>query len=165
MPVVNTNSDLATAQAAAASSYPTSELDAFGSIIYTQVKVTVPASGTSPLLNANDTLTLLPASLCPVGAYLVPKLSSVYCVTDPGTALTLDIGTPDDPDKFADALALTTAGTTGGAVNFSASGTAPAAIATPYKFTSQEAIIATAVTVSSVSETVVVFTLAFRVKA
>lgn len=165
MPVVNTDSDLATAVAAAQVQYPTTEQVVPEILLFVQAKVTVPASGTSPLLNANDTLTILPASACPVGACLVPQLSSVYCVTDPGTALTLDIGTVADPDKFADALALTTAGTTGGAVNFSASGTAPAAIATPYRFTTQEAIVATAVTVTSVDATVVVFSLCFRCKA
>jgi hypothetical protein len=168
--MANTNSDIVTAQAAAAVSYPTTELDVFGTVLYTQVKVTMPAA-----VADGDTLTLLPASLCPVGAYLVPQLSSVYAVTDPGTSVLFNVGTVADPDKFADELILTQAGSdimtgTGlakyqGNVSFAESKVAPAAIATPYKFTDPEAIIATAGTISSASEAVLVFLLAFRVKA
>jgi len=163
MPVVNTNSDLATAQAAALQD-PSSGIvngdDMGGVLLIAHAKVTMPASGTSPLLNANDTLTIIPAEAVPIGAVLVPQLCSVYAVTDPGTALTLDIGTPTDPDKFADALAVNAAGL----VNFAASGTPPVGIATPYRFTTQEAIVATCVTVNTLDETVLVFTIAYRVK-
>lgn len=161
--MANINSDLATKQAAAKQDHSAGIIhgdDAMGIILFATAKVTVPSTAA-----VDDTLTLVPAEACPVGAVVIPQLSHVYCVTDPGTALTLDIGTAADPDKFSDALALTTAGTTGGAVSFSASGTAPAAIATPYRFSEQEAILATVKVATSLNETVIVFTIAYRAKA
>lgn len=160
--MANTNSDLVTKQAAALTD-PSAGIvngdDAFGVIMYATAKVTVPATPST-----SDTLTIIPAELCPVGAVVVPQLCSVSCLTDPGTALNLDIGTPDNPDLFSDNLALTTAVSTGGPVSFAASGTVAEAIGTPYRFKKQEKIIATIVTSSSVAETVIVFLIAYRGK-
>lgn len=173
MPVVNTNSDIATAATNAAVQYPTTEQIVPEILLFIQAKVTVPAA-----ISVNDTITILPAAACPVGAVLIPQMCTVYCASDPASStdsLTLDIGTVADPDKFAAALVLKQAATevltgTGltayrGAVSFADSSTAPVAIATPYRFTTPEAIIATAKVVTNVTEAVLVFSLAFRCKA
>lgn len=66
---------------------------------------------------ANDIINLM---LLPPDAIPVPLLSRVFSA-DPGTALTLDVGTADNDDGFADGIALAA----GGLVEFT-SGTAPA---------------------------------------
>lgn len=161
--MANTNSDLATKSAAALKDRSAGLVhgdDAAGIVLYATAKVTIPATP-----EVDDTLTLVPAAAVPLGAVVIPQLSHVYCVTDPGTALTLDIGITSNPDLFSDALALTTAGTTGGPVNFAASGTAPVGIAAPHRFTEAEDIIATVKVSTAVVETVAVFTIAYRAKA
>jgi hypothetical protein len=47
--------------------------------------------------------------LLPAGAIPIPELSAVICETDPGTALTLDVGTAADPDGWLRGLAFTVA--------------------------------------------------------
>lgn len=66
---------------------------------------------------ANDVIKL---GVLPAGAIPIPQLSEVFSA-DPGTTLTLDVGTADDPNGFADTIVLSA----GGKVNFT-SGTAPA---------------------------------------
>lgn len=70
---------------------------------------------------ANDTINLF---LLPADAIPLPSLSSVTCSADPGTTLTLDIGSAENPDGFADGITLSS----GGQVWFN-SGTIPAWIA------------------------------------
>ena len=50
----------------------------------------------------------------PKGATVIPSMSKVQCGADPGTTLTLDIGTTDDADGFAAAIVLSA----GGAIAF-----------------------------------------------
>lgn len=158
--MANTNSNLTTAQAAAmldrSSGLATIALVATN-LILIQGQVTCPATPST-----SDTLTLIPAEMLPVGAVYDVANSWVYCETDPGTALTLDIGPDSNPDALADALALTVAGTSSGAVPFDKSGTMPAALADPLVITAQEAVRATVVTSTAVDATVIQFCLAFR---
>lgn len=167
MSVTNTLSDLATKQAAGKAD-PSAGIvdgdDACGVLLFATAKVTIPASGTSPLLNANDTLEIIPAGCLPVGAVVIPQLSSIFLVGDPGTALTLDIGTTTDPDCFSKGMALTVTSVGAGPRSWSNCGTTPLNLTTPLRLTAQMAIIATATTVTSVSETVAVFTVAYRCK-
>lgn len=46
----------------------------------------------------------------PEGASVVPQLSSVTCSADPGTTLTIDIGTAANADGFADGIVLSSGG-------------------------------------------------------
>lgn len=46
----------------------------------------------------------------PAGAIPIPQLSSVTCSADPGTTLTLDIGTAANPDGWADGIVLSAGG-------------------------------------------------------
>lgn len=66
---------------------------------------------------ADDILRLC---ILPAGCIPLPLLSKVYSA-DPGTTLTLDVGTADNPDGFADGIVLSA----GGTIGFE-SGTAPA---------------------------------------
>jgi hypothetical protein len=56
---------------------------------------------------ANDIINLgiLPEDVIPV-----PQLSRVVCSADPGTTLTLDIGTADNTDGWADGIVLSSGG-------------------------------------------------------
>lgn len=70
--------------------------------------VLVTSSFESDGLVANDTIEItapLPAGLVPV-----PALSYVAVETNPGTTLTLDIGTAEDPDAYADGINVATVG-------------------------------------------------------
>lgn len=66
---------------------------------------------------AND---LIKLAVLPAGAIPIPQLSEVLCA-DPGTTLTLDVGTADNADGWADGITLSS----GGKIAFT-SGTAPA---------------------------------------
>lgn len=157
--MANTNSNLATAQAAALrdpSSAPTAPL-AGGTVLRIRGQVTCPATPT-----VNDTLTLIPAELLPVGAVYLPEESWLFCESDPGTALTLDIGPDSNPDALADALALTVTAVGAGRVGFDRSGTLPLGISDPITITEQEAVRATVTVSTSVVETVIQFSLAFQ---
>ena len=63
-------------------------------------------------------------NLCvlPAGAIPLPQLSGVSCGADPGTTLTLDIGTAADPQGWADGIILSNGGhvsaTSAGAVTW-----------------------------------------------
>lgn len=151
-------SDLVTAQESASANYGATIAgdDMTGVILAANVKVTVPAT-----IAANDIIMLVPAEAIPVGAVVEVLDCGVFAATDPGTSLVLDVGTATNDDAFADALDLTAAGYKA----FSASGTVPAAIATPYRFTAQEAIYATVKTANTISETVLVFSIRYRAKA
>jgi len=156
--MANTNSTIATAHTTAqtAGRSPLDPLDTGAILQFIRSRVTCPATPST-----SDTLTLVPGELIPIGARLAPEESWVYCVTDPGTALTLDIGTASNTDSLADALALTTAATTGGKVYFSTSGTAPLGMTAPITVTTQEDIIATVMTSTAVDATVIEFCIAY----
>ena len=154
--MANTNSNLAAAQAAVATA-PRSVIDGTdigGSLLVARGQVTIPAAP-----EVDDTLTLLAAGQIPAGAVIEPLLSNLYFETDPGTGLTLDIGTTSNPDTFADALACNAVG----AVNFGASGTLPVGISDPAEEAGSEAILATVKVSSSVVQTVMQFAIAYRV--
>jgi hypothetical protein len=161
--MANTNSNLATAQAAATrdrSAGIVQSRDICGVMLFARGQVTVPA-----LVAVNDTLTLIPAEALPVGAVFEPALSWVYCETDPGTALTLDIGPVSNPDALADALALTAIGTTSGVVTFDKSGTMPLGISDPIAIEASESVIATVKVSTAVDATVMQFCIAYRATA
>jgi len=161
--MANTNSNLVVAQAAALrdrSAAITQGRDICGVMLYARGQISIPATP-----DVNDTLTLVPAEALPLGAVFEPAASWVYCETDPGTALTLDIGTPSNPDALADALALTTAGTTGGVVTFDKSGTMPLGISDPITITEAEPVVATVKVSTAVDATVLQFCIAYRATA
>lgn len=56
---------------------------------------------------ANDVINL---GVLPAGVIPLPQLSSVTCSADPGTTLTLDIGTAADTDGWADGIVLSSGG-------------------------------------------------------
>ena len=129
--------------------------DANGKLTVATAQVTL-TSATA----ANDILTLIPAGLLPIGAVVVPQLSSVTC-SDPGTTLTLDIGDAGDTDAYADGIVLST----GGQVAFT-SGTKPAAVASPIRLAAAaDAIYATVMSADTVTNnTVLTFLIAYRSK-
>jgi len=88
--------------------------------------VTYALAGTE---QAND---LIYIGKLPVGAKVVPTLCSVVCA-DPGTTLTLDIGTAEDTDLLADGIVLSA----GGRVEFT-SGTMPAGALALTKLASED---------------------------
>lgn len=67
---------------------------------------------------ATETIALC---LLPAGAIPIPGMSYVFIPTNAGDVLTMDIGTEDNPDGFADGITLSSVGQ----INF-LSGTAPA---------------------------------------
>ena len=157
--MANTDSNLATAQAAALrdpSSSPKTP-EHYGMPYVIRGKVTVPATPT-----VNDTLTLIPAELLPVGAVYAPEDSWVFFETDPGTALTLDIGPVSDPNGLADTLAATVTGLVNGKIRFDNSTVLPAALTAPVKIAAQEAVLATVKVSTSVAATVMQYAIAFR---
>jgi len=141
-----------------------------GVLIHIRGEVACPATPAD-----NDTLTLVPKELIPPGAILSARDSWIYCETDPGTLLTLDIGMASNPDYLADALSLTVAGTaiTGdgtsghvtGCVTFDRSGTAPAALTDPVAVSTQEDIIATVMVETAGDATVLQFCIAYYASA
>lgn len=100
----------------------------------------------------------------PAGAIPVPQLSKCTCSADPGTALTVKVGTADDDDGIAASVAMTVAGD----VAFTpASGTMPAALApTPIVADSgsgNAVVYATVVTATALTANVIVyFTIAYK---
>lgn len=113
----NFNSTLATAAASALTdgSVTTKSQDVASPVLYAAGEIVIPAG-----LANTDTFTLVAASQLPVGAKVDPLLSFFYAETNPGTTLAFDVGTPADPDKYADNLAL---GGSSGVKQFGASGT------------------------------------------
>lgn len=115
------------------------------------------SSGTEEV--ANDVILL---GIIPVGSIVVPSLCSVYCA-DPGTTLTLDVGYVDNPDAYADGIALSS----GGRVEFT-SGTAPSAL-TPEPLTAvlttypPGTVLATVASASTLTDAVVLtFVIAYK---
>lgn len=160
--MANTNSNLAASAVSVVTdpTVTTKGVDLGGIMLFARGKVTCPATPST-----SDTLTLLAAGQVPVGAIFEPCSSWVYCETDPGTALTIDIGTTDDTDNLARGLALTVAGTSSGRKSFDASGTMPVGISTPYTLASPKAVVATVTTSTAVDATVIQFCIAYRVTA
>lgn len=129
--------------------------DANGKLTVATAQVTLTSA-----TDAADILTLIPAGLLPIGAVVVPQLSSVTC-SDPGTTLTLDIGYAANPDAYADGIVLSA----GGQIAFT-SGTLPAAVTTPVRIEgAADAIYATVMTASTITDaTVLTFLIAYRSK-
>jgi hypothetical protein len=109
---------------------------------------------------AADILQIIPAQSLPLGAVVIPQLSSVTC-SDPGTTLTLNVGFTADPDAYAAGIVLSA----GGKIDFT-SGTKPAAVSTPVRIEGEaDAIFATVATASTITNgTVLTFVIAYRSK-
>ena len=86
--MANTDSTVVTTHTAAqtAGRSPLDPLDSGAVLMFIRSRVTCPATPTP-----SDTLTLVPGELIPAGARYAPENSWVYPVTDPGTALNLDV--------------------------------------------------------------------------
>jgi hypothetical protein len=84
------------------------------------LSVAATATGSSLTLSAFDVINLC---TLPVDAIVIPGLCHVTCLTDPGTALTLNIGSIAAPTGIAASMALTVVGTVYSAI---AGGTMPA---------------------------------------
>ena len=108
---------------------------------------------------ANDTIQLVDL---PVGAVVVPQLSSCTSSADPGTTLTLNVGDAADVDRYAQGIVLSS----GGSIPFTNTNI-PAAVATPYRVASANTrVYCTVASAASLTATVkLVFTIAYRVKA
>jgi hypothetical protein len=129
--------------------------DANGKLTVATANVTIPST-----LAANDILNIIPAGLLPIGAVVVPQLSSVTSA-DPGTTLTLDIGFAANPDAYADGITLSA----GGQIAFT-SGTLPDAVTTPVRIENATgAIYATVMSAAAITNaTVLTFVIAYRSK-
>lgn len=160
--MANTNSNIAAKHLTlpATGRVPLDPLDSGALPIFIRGRVSCPATPT-----VNDTLTLVPGELIPDGAAFAPELSWVYPVTDPGTALTLDIGPTSNADALADALALTVAGTATGVVTLDKSGTAPLGMTSRVKHVGGEDIRATVTVSTAVDATVLEFCIAYYANA
>jgi len=102
-----TDSSLFTAQAAAlldGSERPSRTKSVGGTV--KKLRATYTTTGSEA---GNDTFNLC---YLPLGASVSRAGSAVSCV-DPGTTLTLDIGTSANPDVFADGIVLSAGGTVG----------------------------------------------------
>ena len=71
-------------------------------VVYTRIPYTLAGSE-----SAGDTINLC---LLPAGAIPLPELSSIVCSGDPGTTLTVDIGTSADADGWCDGAVLSSGG-------------------------------------------------------
>lgn len=131
--MANTNSDIYASQLAAINDFSQApNLKEYGGQLHiAHAKITLP-SGVADA----DTFGLV--SL-PPGSKVIPHLSKVQCSADPGTTLVLDIGTSDNPDAFADGIALSA----GGAIAFDSGSTVTAQAVTPAKLTDETLIYAT----------------------
>jgi hypothetical protein len=106
---------------------------------------------------ANDTIQLMDL---PAECVLIPQLSSVTC-SDPGTALTLDIGDAADPDRYAVGISLSN----GGQVGFGSTTAVAAGITTPFLPAATSRVYATVKTATTLTPgTVLNFLVAFRIK-
>lgn len=160
--MANTNSNLVTAYATAQTTgrSPLDALDSGCVPFIIRSKVTLPATP-----SAEDTLTLVPGEMIPEGAFYAPELSWIYPVTDPGAALTVDVGPSSNPDALADALTLNDVGTTSGLRNFGYSGTAPLALTSRVRHKAGEDIAATVKVSTGVVATVLEYGIAYYVIA
>lgn len=62
------------------------------------------------LAGTEDVADIVNLCVLPQGAIPIPQLSNVVCSADPGTTLTLDIGTAANPDGWADGIVLSSGG-------------------------------------------------------
>lgn len=62
------------------------------------------------LLGTEAAADIINLCVLPQGVIPVPALSSVTCSADPGTTLTLDIGTAANPDGLADGIVMSNGG-------------------------------------------------------
>lgn len=77
---------------------------ASGTVEFAVIPYTL-TSGTDEAADDLINLCVLPAGCIPV-----PQLSSITCDADPGTAVTVDVGTAANDDGWGDGVALTAAG-------------------------------------------------------
>lgn len=115
--------------------------------------------GTVKILRATYTTTGSEAgndtfNLCylPKGASVLRGLSSVTCV-DPGTTLTLDIGTSANADLYADGIVLSS----GGTIDFGSAVAGTAADLAPTVTTDNSAVIVTIASANTVTASVVLY--------
>jgi hypothetical protein len=108
-----------------------------------------------PLVGTEAANDIIKLARLPIGTTIIPALCSVLC-EDPGTTLTLDIGTAEDTDGLADGIVLSA----GGLVNF-CSGTVPAfgLTKTPIASRDIQAVVASANTLTAGAK--LVFNLAY----
>lgn len=104
---------------------------------------------------ATDTITL---GTLPTGATIIPQLSYLTRRSDPGTALTIDIGYSGDADYFADGVVCDAAGTSAFTTPV-----VPGQVSAPVTFTAPTVLTAvvaaaTALTANAVLEFLVAFT-------
>lgn len=103
---------------------------------------------------ANDTFNLC---ILPKGAVVSRGLSTVSCV-DPGTTLTLDIGTSSNADVYADGIVLSS----GGTIAFGSAVAGTAADLAPSATTDDTPVIVTIASANTVTaSTVLYFTVAY----
>jgi hypothetical protein len=98
---------------------------------------------------ANDTFNLC---YLPKGASLSRAGSAVSCV-DPGTTLTLDVGTSSNADLYADGIVLSS----GGTVGFGSAIAGTAADLAPTVTTDNSAVIVTIASANTVTASVVLY--------
>lgn len=97
----------------------------------------------------NDTFNLL---YLPPGTSLVRGSSTVSCV-DPGTTLTLDIGTSANADLYADGIVLSS----GGTIGFGSAVAGTAGDLAPTEVTDNSAVIVTIASANTVTAGVVLY--------
>lgn len=102
MPTFNTTNYTAQKEARDNPSRLAPQNVASGSVEFAVIPYTLAATEA-----AADIINLM---LLPAGSIPLPQLSSVTCSADPGTTLTLDIGTADDADGLADGIVLSAGG-------------------------------------------------------
>ena len=98
---------------------------------------------------ANDTFNLC---YLPPGASLLRGLSTVTCV-DPGTTLTLDIGTSSNADLYADGIVLSS----GGTIGFGSAVAGTAGDLAPTEVTDNSAVIVTIASANTITASVVLY--------
>lgn len=118
--MANFDSDLYTLEVAAAADFSAAPNahDYGGPVLVKTGKVTLTGSTAT-----NDVLRLF---YLPENARVIPCQSFVQCSGDPGTTLTLDIGTTDNEDGFADGIVLSAGGCISFASTVCAQSTTPA---------------------------------------
>lgn len=109
-----------------------------GNLRYMQATVTIPST-----LAAND---IIEIGTLPLGARVLPALCQFVCHADPGTTLTLDVGTTADPDAYADGSVLSA----GGLVNF-VTAAIPAGVLTPTTLDASTLVYATVASANTIT--------------
>jgi hypothetical protein len=142
-----TDTSLYTAQAAAfldGSERPSRTQNVGGTVKILRAQYTTTGSEA-----ANDTFNLC---YLPKGASVLRSLSAVSCV-DPGTTLTLDIGTSSNADVYADGIVLSS----GGTIGFGSAVAGTAADLAPATTTDNTAVIVTVASANTVTASVVLY--------